>query len=176
MSTTPVTQPTKKIEEQRFEFVLYINSNIICQRYFNIRDYNNDCITSIELKELMDAIVGVNNGTYGSMGIIPRFFKQKAIDYLWKNYNPYVTRSEPYKNNFEKEDLFHFEIKVDRKTIAKSQFSGNLFPQQVRYGDWIHNLNKYQIDIKEILPTIISEIKTSLSQREYYHILDEYKF
>ena len=52
---------TNRVEEQRFEFILYINDHIICQRYFNIRDYNEDCLNSYELKELMDNIAGMNN-------------------------------------------------------------------------------------------------------------------
>lgn len=152
------TNTIKKFEEQRFEFILYINKHIICQRYFNIRDYNEESVRSLEIKELMDTIVGMNNGNYGTMGIIPNHFKKKAVDYLWKNYNPYFQQKEENpKNNFEKEDIFDFEIRIDKETVAKSTFSGNFFPPQVRY----------QVDIKELIPTIISEIKDYLSQKKY---------
>lgn len=148
----------RTIEEQRFEFVLYINKNIICQRYFTIKDYNEKSLKSLELKELMDRLVGMNNGQYGSLGLIPTQLKRKAEDYLWKNYNPYYPKKEDTpKNLFEKEDVFDFEIKVDKVTVAQSTFSGNFFPPQVRY----------QVDIKEIIPSIISEIKHTLSQKKY---------
>lgn len=148
----------KKIEEQRFEFVLYINKNIICQRYFSIRDFNKKSLNSLELKELMDALVGMNNSQFGSLGLIPAHLKAKSVDFLWKNYNPYYPKKEEApKNLFEKEDVFDFEIKVDKMTVAQSTFSGNFFPPQVRY----------QVDIKEIIPMIISEIKTTLSQKKY---------
>ena len=146
----------KKIEEQRFEFVLYINKHIICQRYFSIRDYNETALKSLEIKELMDRLVGVNN--VGAMGIIPNQLKNKAVDYLWKFYNPYGVQTEVVaKNNFEKEDTFDFEIKVDKEVVAQRSFSGNLFPPQVRY----------QVDIKELIPSIISEIKDTLSRKKY---------
>ena len=152
MNTT--TNVTKKIEEQRFEFVLYINKHIICQRYFSIRDYNERAINSIELKELMDRIASPND----PMGIIPRHLKRRSIEYLWKFFNPYApSKAEPYKNIFEKEDIFDFEIRVDKVPVAQSTFSGNLFPPQVRY----------QVDIKELIPNIISEIKDTLSQKKY---------
>jgi hypothetical protein len=148
----------KKIEEQRFEFVLYINKHIICQRYFSIRDYNEKSLRSVELKELMDSIVGMNNGQYGSMGIIPKQLKKKAMEYLNKNYNPYLPKKEEaYKNNFEKEDIFDFEIRVDKEVVAQSSFSGNNFPQQIRY----------QVDIKDVISTIITMIKDTLSQKKY---------
>ena len=80
------------------------------------------------------------------------------MEYLWKNYNPYYPQKEViYKNNFEKEDIFDFEIRVDKSAVAKSTFSGNFFPHEVRY----------QVDIKELIPNLISEIKDYLSQKNY---------
>ena len=155
---TTVVNTNKKMEEQRFEFILYINNHIICQRYFNIKDYNEKSTNSLEMKMLMDNIVGLNNGNLGKMGIIPAHLKNRSVDYLWKNYNPYYSQKEDaYKNIFEKEDIFKFEIRVDKMVVAESEFCGNYFPQQVRY----------QVDIKEIIPNIISEIKDYLSKKKY---------
>jgi hypothetical protein len=151
----------KKIDEQRFEFVLYINNHIICQRYFNIRDYNERSLNSYEMKELMDSICGMNNGDFGTLGIIPDFLKRKSKDYLWNNYNPYIVQeSAEDRNNFDKIDDFQFEIKVDKKVVAKSVFSGNYFPQKVRYA----------VDIKEIIPRVINEIRYYLSQKNYLEV------
>ena len=101
METTKKTFDPKKIEEQRFEFILYINNHIICQRYFNIRDFNEHSVKSVEMKELMDAICNVHSE--GRLGIIPNFLKRKAEDLLWTSYNPF---SQPYEqpkmNNYEK--------------------------------------------------------------------------
>jgi hypothetical protein len=147
-----------KIEEQPFEFVLYINKHIICQRYFSIRDYNEKVLKSLELKELMDRLVGVNNGKFGNMGLIPSQLKSKSVDYLWRNYNPYLSKKEDTtKIPSDREDMFEFEIRVNKEPVAQSCFSGNLFPPQVRY----------QVDIKEIIPSIISEIKYTFSQKNY---------
>lgn len=160
MTTTLTNTPyqAKKIEEQRFEFSLYINDHIICQRYFNIRDYNEDSINSLEMKELIDNIAGLNNDSIGSLGIIPNHLKNKAVDYLWTNYNPYYSQTEEViKTTTDKIDNFQFEIKVDKVVVAKTQFSGNLFPPKVRYA----------VDIKEIIPSIMSEIRHFLSQKNY---------
>lgn len=148
----------KQIEEQRFEFILYINDHIICQRYFNIRDYNDDAIKSVEMKQLMENICGMNNGNWGELGIIPKFLKNKAVDYIWNNYNPYnILPDQGTKNIYEKIDNFQFEIRVDKKMVAKSQFTGNVFPPKVRYA----------VDIKEIIPSIMGEIRQFLSQKKY---------
>ena len=153
-STAPYVP--NKIEEQRFEFVFYINNHIICQRYFNIRDFNENYT---DVKELMDNITGMNNGEWGDLGIIPKFLKKRAVDYLWDNYNPYYQPEEnakPSSDKIDKIDNFQFEIKIDKKTIAKSQFSGNPFPPKVRYS----------VDIREITPLIMGEIRYFLSQKK----------
>jgi hypothetical protein len=151
-------QSTNRVEEQRFEFILYINDHIICQRYFNIRDYNEDCLNSYEIKELMDNIAGMNNDDFGKLGIIPKYLKNKSIDYMWDNFNPYfIQKEESGKNIYDKIDNFQFEIKVDKRTVAKSEFCGNLFPPKVRYA----------VDVREIIPSIMSEIRQYFSQKNY---------
>lgn len=147
-----------KNEELRFQFILYINENIICQRYFNIYDFNEDSVKSLELKELMDAITGINNGQYSSQGIIPRHLKTKSINYLWETYNPYfIQQEDSTRVNADKKDNFQFEIKIDEVSVAKSEFSGNLFQPKIRYA----------VDVREIIPEIMSEIRQSLSQKKY---------
>ena len=157
-STTPTSNYTKKIEEQRFEFVLYINDNIICQRYFNVKDYNPDSIKSLEMKELIDRIAGLNISTIGQHGIIPNKLKEKSVDYLWENYNPYFIQTEEnMRNKPLKLDNFQFEIKVDKVLVAKTHFPNYFFTPSV----------KYKVDIKEVIPEIITEIKDYLSQKKY---------
>jgi hypothetical protein len=150
--------PVRKFEDERFEFVLYINNHIICQRFFKIRNYNEDSTKSYEMKELMDNICGMNNGTFGSLGIIPEYLQKKSREYLWSNYNPYyIQKDEVSKDIFEKEDNFQFEIKVDKVSVGKSQFSGNFFPPKVRYA----------VDVREIIPSIMSEIRYFMGQKNY---------
>jgi hypothetical protein len=147
-----------KNEELRFQFVLYINDNIICQRYFNIIGFDESSIDSLEIKELMESIGGMNNGNHGSLGIIPRYLQKKSLTYLWDNYNPYsLQNDENAKSIFERKDNFQFEIKVDEKTIGKTEFSGNYFPPKIRYA----------VDVREIIPEIMGEIRSQLTQKKY---------
>ncbi len=147
-----------KNEELRYQFVLYINDNIICQRYFNIIGFDEESVDSLEIKDLMETIAGMNNGSHGSLGIIPRYLQKKSLTYMWDNYNPYsMQQEENIKSIFDRKDNFQFEIKVDEKTIAKTEFSGNFFPPKIRYA----------VDVREIIPAIMNEIRTSLSQKKY---------
>ena len=146
----------EKLKEQRFEFVLLMDEKkIICQRFFNIRDFNEDSLNSYELKELMDRLCSMCD-EYGELGLIPNHLKNKSVDYLWSTYNPFAEPSEQYvKGITDKVNDFQFEIKVDKKTVAKSTFSGNYFPLKVRYF----------VDIREIIPAIMVEIRDFLSRK-----------
>ena len=62
------------------------------------------------------------------------------------------------------EDIFTFEIKVDKKVVAKSSFSGNWFQKDVRY----------EVNIREIIPNIIGEISEYFSRENYTTLYGEY--
>ncbi len=167
------TKKNRTFSNQRFEFLLKINNNIICQRYFSIDGYDSEVLSqkqfkelkqatnSLDLKELVDELCGMNNGSFGQCGIIPKFLKDKSVDFSWNVYNPYseIRREEDAseKDIFKNEDIFTFEIKVDKKIVATSTFSGNWFPTMVRY----------QVNIKPIVPNIIEEITEFFTRKEY---------
>tara|TARA_R110001592_G_scaffold302889_1_gene574939 strand:- start:576 stop:1115 length:540 start_codon:yes stop_codon:yes gene_type:complete len=150
----------------RFEFALYINEQakkkenakkpFICQRMFDVKRFNKESINSVEIKELMDTLTGVHTPT---MGMIPNFLKKISKKYAWRGYNPYrvVELEDDNKDIFENEDIFTFEIKLDGNIIGKSSFSGNWFQKDVRY----------EVDIREIIPSIIGEIGEYLSRDDY---------
>ena len=59
------------------------------------------------------------------------------------------------KDLFEDEDVFSFEIKVHGNVVAQKQFSGNWYPPKVRY----------DVDIRKLIPGIISKIQKTLSSK-----------
>lgn len=137
---------------KKFEFVLYINGNIICQRYFSVKNYNKDVRFSMDLKECIDECVQ----------IIQRDLKDKSVDYLYKQYNPWQKQSQEEvdgsnREDSEKEDVFDFEIKVDDRPVVKSRFSGNPYPQRVRYS----------VDVRKLIPVLITIIQDTFSQENF---------
>jgi hypothetical protein len=156
-------------KKERFEFMFKINGHPVCQRYFKIYNYNEDFKNSIELKEMLDSICGLNIDKYGSMGIIPEHLKKKSVDILWERHNPYMTVQdyiEYYENLEESEkddnkennerDIFTFEFKVDGKVVGQYHFE-NVFYKMT---------SKHQIDIRPIIKDIIDNII-------YYTTLEE---
>ena len=145
-------QPIKRqpIEEQKFEFLLFINGNIICQRYFNIKGYNEQVLSAFDLKRTHDDCVD----------IITDHLKAKTVDYLWEYFNPYKEQTEeeiPRGEVDETKDVFGFQIRVDKKPVIESKFVGTVYPPKVRY----------QVDIKELIPQIIAEIRYGFTQKNY---------
>lgn len=139
---------------KKFEFVFYINKNIIVQRYFSIKNYNKDVLRSIDLVLCVKSV----------SDLIKKDLKEKSIDFLWKNYDEFAEREtieEQLKNSerdiYENEDIYDFEIKVDDKVVAATQFTGNVYPQRVRYS----------VDVRKLIPSIITEIQNTFSQENF---------
>lgn len=135
-----------------FEFLLKINGNIICQRYFNIKNYNPNCRESLEIKDMMDEVMG----TTPLEGIIPNFFKVKCVNNLWENYNPNYNKQR-FDNTYNKEDIFTFEVLINKELATSASFDGSVFQSNVRRN----------IDIRLIIPSIIKAITNCMSLDEY---------
>lgn len=135
---------------KKFEFILYINGNIVVQRYFSVRDFNKNSLHSIEAKECVD------NCVY----MIEDNLKSKTFDYLYKSYNPWKQQLPEdiiSENIYDEEDVFDFEIKTDDKIVAKKRFTGNVYPQRIRYS----------VDIRKIIPSLIKEIQETFSGENF---------
>lgn len=183
-TNTQTTTAPFKIEEERFEFVFYVNNHIIVQRFFKIPNFNEELFNptkskdltnkenydetlktrnitkeireSYLIKELLDNIVGINKDIT-SCGIIPTKLKEKSIDFLWDNYNPhYAQTEENIKNSNRKIDTFKFEIKVDKEVIGSTEFKNYFYPLSAING----------VNIKDTIPSIMGEIRHFLSQKK----------
>lgn len=135
---------------KKFEFILYINGNIVVQRFFTVKNFNPQSLKSYDIKECIDECVR----------IIQNDMKEKTMDYLEKNYNPWskqtledIIREDIYEN----EDVFDFEINVEEKFLIKKRFTGNVYPQRVRYS----------VDIRKLIPSLIKEIQDTFSQKNF---------
>jgi len=143
--------------EKKFEFVLYINGNIICQRYFSVRNFNPKVLKSVEIVDCANECVR----------LIQNDLKNKTYEYLYKSYNPYrkqIQEDIVVENIYNNEDVFDFEIKAttsergyDKVHRIKKRFTGNVYPQRVRYS----------VDIRKIIPYIIREIQETFYLQDF---------
>ena len=77
--------------KERFEFKLTVGDNIICQRYFKINNFNEQCVYSTELMDTIDYIVK----------IIDNELKSKTADYLEVFAPMYFNTKEQMNSFFE---------------------------------------------------------------------------
>ncbi len=132
----------------KFEFLLKINGNIICQRYFNVRKHNPKTLTSLELFEEVEDIKTK----------LRYHLKKRSWDYLYDQYNQYtnvVNLSDQDLEGSEKE-VFEIEIKENGRNIIATILPSHIYPTRVRY----------TVDIRPLIPQILSELSDTLSLRK----------
>jgi hypothetical protein len=139
----------KKFEEkEKFEFVLSINDNIICQRFFTVKNHNPNTINSIELYETVHYI----------KEIINRKLILKTVDIIDEFFKEDMSKLQEESNNFT------ITIKKGNKVIMERIFSADLYPPKVRFS----------VDIRPQISYILRELTDVLSDRNpYCYYLDK---
>ena len=130
----------KNDNTQKREFVLTLGKNIVCQRFFSVRNFNNKASNSLDLHYTMTDIV--NN--------IKEQLKQKTLFLLDSNF-----RENPNQNNPDDEN-FTITIKKGNKSIYERILSADVYPPKVRY----------TVDIRPQISYILRELTDTLSTRK----------
>ncbi|MFV8373190.1 hypothetical protein [Flavobacterium sp. LB2P74] len=147
----------KNLNQQKFDFTLLLNDKIICQRNFDIGDYNHNCRESIEIKEMISEVIM----------IIENQLKDKSLDYLWESYNPFTPKIIPQiASKNIKRDLFKLNINMNSKIVVSGCFDGKKYPPKIRY----------RVDIKPIVPILIDTIRLYASNKMDYNFITNFQF
>lgn len=125
---------------QKCEFLLTLGSNIVCQRYFTVRNFNNKSANSLDLHWVVSDIVTD----------IKSMLKLKTSNLLDYNF-----RENP--NDVSKEiEHFTITIKKGTKTIYARILYADVYPPKVRY----------TVDIRPQISHILRELTDVLSCRK----------
>ena len=129
-------------EITKFEFLLTLDGNIICQRFFNVKNYNPDARSSMDIHYYVKDICSQ----------ISEDLKIKSSDYLCENQN-YLSNSEPVEGNVDKKnEYFLLEIKLGDDVFIQRIFPAYYYHPKVRYTvDIRPRLKKILLDLTEIL-------------------------
>ncbi len=107
MHTTQKTNNMEEKKEQRkFEFTLYLNDNIIVQRFFNIIGFNNKAINSMNFKYAIDE----------NVELIQSVLKDRALDFITEHQRHFLETPD-YEQNGSK-DMMKIVVKHDGNVIA----------------------------------------------------------
>ena len=125
---------------QKCEFILKLNNNIVCQRYFSVRNFNPLACNSLDLHETL---------TYISIDITNEL-KFKTLILLDNNFKNYEN------NSIEEDESFTITVKKGNKEIYMRTLPADIYPPKVRY----------TVDIRPQISRILRELTEVLSSRE----------
>jgi hypothetical protein len=115
----------KDYKEERFEFTVYVNDNIICKRNFRIYNFIENSMNTLEFKEKLDEIVG----------IIDDDLKSKSRVYTWYYFNP----DEPDAfEDFTGKPIepwactFKIVISDNKRDVITRIWNGSVYPKYIR--------------------------------------------
>lgn len=139
----------REYKPERFQFVLSVNDNIICQRYFKINWFNQESLSSKELKEVIDIIVnGYMDSTHPGFdpGVINGDLESKSRVYMWYTFDEKYVDQEYVKPLDEKwTTTFKFAFIVDDKEVISRIWDGTVYPKSVRdCVDIVNKKNKFE--------------------------------
>ena len=115
----------KDYKEERFEFTIYVNDNIICKRNFRIFNFIEGSMNTLDFKERVDEIVDVINED----------LKSKSRVFTWYYFNP----NEPDAfEEFAGKPLepwactFKLVISDNKKDVISKIWDGYAYPKPIR--------------------------------------------
>ncbi len=114
---------TKEFREERFEFALYVNNNLICKRNFKINNYIDGSMQSFNFKDTIDEIVEMINSD----------LKSKSRVYTWYYFDENNIDDE-FKEPLLKpwECTFKFVVTDNKIPVITKIWDGYGYPKSIR--------------------------------------------
>jgi|TARA_R110000850_G_scaffold21965_2_gene64163 hypothetical protein len=136
-----MTKIKQKVENtQKCEFVLKLGNNIVCQRFFSVRNFNDRATQSIDLHYIIKEIVD---------DIADRL-KLKTLYLLESNYK------ENTLDEAQEDEYFTITLKKGNKVFYDTIIPASIYPPKVRF----------TVDIRPQISSILRELTSVLSQRK----------
>ncbi len=133
-------------EITKFEFLLTLENNIICQRFFNVKNHVPESRRSMDLHYYVKEICEK----------ISEDLKIKSSDYLCENQN-YLSNTDVVEESTEKNNE-HFLLEI--------KLSEDVFIQRIFPAYYYHPKVRYTVDIRPMLKKILSDLTDILSYEE----------
>lgn len=115
----------KDYKEERFEFTVYVNDNIICKRNFRIYNFIENSMNTLEFKNKLDEIVK----------IIDDDLKSKSRVYTWYYFNPkFPDENEEFNTKLIEPWACTFKIVIsdNKRDVITKIWDGYAYPKYIR--------------------------------------------
>ena len=130
----------------KFEFLLTLDGNIICQRFFNVKDHVDQARRSMDLHYYVKNICDD----------IAEDLKIKSSNYLCENANFILNMESVESDETKEKEHFLMEIKL----------GDDVFIQRIFPAYYYHPKVRYTVDIRPRLKRILSDLTDILSSEE----------
>jgi hypothetical protein len=108
----------------KLEFLMMVNDNIIVQRFFNVREFNNDAKNSLELYELLREF---KDDIHSQLSL-------KTVTYMTDNMYEIINNPNILETSYiDGPEYFNIFIKQNDVTICHRQVNAKVYPPKVRY-------------------------------------------
>lgn len=128
------------------EFLLTLSGNIICQRFFNVRNFNPKARRSMDIHENIKFICDD----------ISKNLREKTLEYLHDNQNYFPVFDPETSEGPDTEEYFLLEIKQENDVFISRVFPAHIFHPKVRYS----------VDIRPQLRGYLGGLSETLSLTE----------
>ena len=137
----------KEQDLTKLEFLITLNNNIVIQRYFNVKNYNQDAERSMDVYEYL------KDFTYEFL----LDQKMRTTIYMMDLVNEIMEDPSILETSMtEGPEVFHFKILKDNMTICHRSLDAKLFPPKIRY----------TVDIRQQVKSVLRDLTDIFSSEE----------
>ena len=144
----------KDQDSVKLEFLMMVNDNIIVQRFFNVRDFNDKAKNSLELYELIHAL---KDDVQAQLAL-------KTVTYMSDNMYEIINNPAILETSYiDGPEYFNIFIKQNDMTICHRQIDAKVYPPKVRY----------TVDVRPHLKNLLMNLTDIFSSKNLtYNYLD----
>ena len=114
----------KDQDSVKLEFLMMVNDNIIVQRFFNVREFNDKAKNSLELYELLKDF----------KNDIQKQLSLKTVTYMTDNMYEIINNPTILDTSYiDGPEYFNIFVKQNDVTICHRQVDAKVYPPKVRY-------------------------------------------
>lgn len=144
----------KDQDSVKLEFLMMVNDNIIVQRFFNVREFNDKAKNSLELYEVIQTL----------KDDIQSQLSLKTVTYMTDNMYEIINNPAILETSYiDGPEYFNIFIKQNDMTICHRQIDAKVYPPKIRY----------TVDVRPHLKNLLMNLTDIFSSKNLtYNYLD----
>jgi len=144
----------KDQDSVKLEFLMMVNDNIIVQRFFNVREFNDKAKNSLELYEVIHTL---KQDIQSQLAL-------KTVTYMTDNMYEIINNPAILETSYiDGPEYFNIFIKQNDMTICHRQIDAKVYPPKVRY----------TVDVRPHLKNLLMNLTDIFSSKNLtYNYLD----